>query len=184
MGGTDWSVVKRKVKKAVADIAQELLNLYAKRAKSTGFVFDGDSVWQMEMENAFPYTETPDQMQAIIDTKADMESEKVLDRLICGDVGFGKTEVALRMVFKAILSGKQAAILAPTTILAQQHYITFKERFSPYPVQIELLSRFRTPKQQKETIKKMVTGECDLVIGTHRLLQKDVQFKNPGFLVI
>ena len=184
MGGTDWSGVKKKVKKAITDIAQELLDLYAKRAKTKGFVFEEDSAWQMEMENAFPFTETPDQMQAIIDIKQDMESERILDRLICGDVGFGKTEVALRAVFKAILSGKQVAILAPTTILAQQHFNTFVERFSPYPVKIELLSRFRTPKQQKESIKNLLTGESDLVIGTHRLLQKDIEYKNLGLLVI
>ena len=184
MGGTDWSGVKRKVKKAIADIAQDLLALYAKRAKTEGFIFEQDSAWQMELENAFPFTETPDQMQAIIDSKKDMETDKVMDRLICGDVGFGKTEVALRAVFKAILSGKQAAVLAPTTILAQQHFNTFVERFSPYPIRIELLSRFRSAKQQKEALKKILTGECDLVIGTHRLLQKDVQFKNLGFLVV
>ncbi len=184
MGGTDWSSVKRKVKKAIADIAQELLSLYAKRAKAEGYAFEQDSAWQMELENAFPYTETPDQMQAIMDTKTDMETGKVMDRLICGDVGFGKTEVALRAVFKAILSGKQTAILAPSTVLAQQHFNTFKERFSPYPMDIELLSRFRSPKQQKEVLKKLLTGKCDLVIGTHRLLQKDVQFKNLGFLVV
>ncbi len=184
MGGTDWSGIKRKVKKAIADIAKELLNLYAKRAKTKGQAFEQDSAWQMELENAFPYTETPDQMQAIMDTKMDMETDKIMDRLICGDVGFGKTEVALRAVFKAILSGKQAAVLAPTTILAQQHFNTFKERFSPYPIDIELLSRFRSAKQQKDTLKKLLTGDCDLVIGTHRLLQKDVLFKNLGFLVV
>ncbi|NLF83606.1 MAG: DEAD/DEAH box helicase, partial [Candidatus Gastranaerophilales bacterium] len=184
MGGTDWETTKGKVKKAITDIAEELIRLYAKRAKAQGFAFEQDSAWQMEMENAFLYTETPDQMQAILDTKADMESEKITDRLICGDVGFGKTEVALRAVFKAILSGRQAAILVPTTILAQQHYNTFKERFSPYPMKIELLSRFRTAKEQKETVKRLITGECDLVIGTHRLLQKDIKFKNLGFLVI
>ncbi|HSA06413.1 MAG TPA: transcription-repair coupling factor [Candidatus Gastranaerophilales bacterium] len=184
MGGTDWAGVKTKVKKAVTDIAEELLKLYAKRARLTGFVFEQDTAWQMEMENAFPYTETPDQMQAIMDTKADMETDKILDRLICGDVGFGKTEVALRAVFKAVLSGKQTAVLVPTTILAQQHYNTFKDRLSPYPVDIELLSRFRSPKEQKETLKKLLTGECDIVIGTHRLLQKDIKFKNLGFLVI
>lgn len=184
MGGVEWANIKRKVKKAIADIAGELLELYARRAKVKGFFFEQDSPWQLEMENAFPYTETPDQMQAIIDTKADMESEKVLDRLICGDVGFGKTEVALRAVFKAALSGKQAAILVPTTVLAQQHLLTFRDRLGPYPVKIELLSRFRTPKEQKSTINSLLTGECDIVIGTHRLLQKDIQFKNLGLLVI
>ncbi len=184
MGGAEWTKIKSKARKGIADIAEELVKLYAKRARSTGFVFEPDSAWQIEMENAFPYTETPDQMQAINDVKADMESEKILDRLICGDVGFGKTEVALRAIFKAVLSGKQAAILAPTTILAHQHFLTFQERFKPYPIKIELLSRFRSAKEQKETVNKLLTGECDLVIGTHRLLQKDVQFKNLGLLVI
>lgn len=184
MGGVEWDNVKKKVKKSISDIAQDLLNLYAMRTKLSGFTFDADSPWQYEMEEAFPYTETPDQLSAIQETKADMESEKPMDRLICGDVGFGKTEVAIRAVFKAILSGKQAAVLAPTTILAQQHYLNFIERFKPYPVKIELLSRFRTSKEQKATAKNITTGECDLVIGTHRLFQKDVDFKNMGLLVI
>ncbi|MFH0702545.1 MAG: transcription-repair coupling factor [bacterium] len=184
MGGAEWTGVKNRVKKAISDIAQDLLNLYAKRAKTFGFTYEPDSPWQLEMEDAFSYTETPDQMQAIIDTKFDMESQNPMDRLICGDVGFGKTEVAIRAVFKAILSGKQVAMLVPTTILAQQHYLTFLERFKPYPIKIDLLSRFRTPKQQKETIKKLITSESDFVIGTHRLLQKDVEFKNLGLLVI
>lgn len=184
MGGVEWTKVKNKVKAAIADIADKLLRIYARRAKTKGFVFESDSPWQLEIENAFPYTETPDQLLAINETKSDMESEKVMDRLICGDVGFGKTEVALRAVFKAILSGKQAAILAPTTILAQQHYLTFTDRFKPYPVKVELLSRFRSPKEQKQTIKHLLTGDCDLVIGTHRLLQKDIQFKNLGLLVV
>lgn len=184
MGGADWESVKNKVKKSVLDIAKDLINLYAKRSKAEGFIFENDSPWQLEMEEAFPYTETPDQMQAIIDTKSDMESNKPMDRLICGDVGFGKTEVAIRGIFKAILSGKQVAMMAPTTILAQQHYLNMLERFSPYSLRIELLSRFRSAKEQKETIKKLALGECDLVIGTHRLLQKDINFKNLGLLVI
>jgi len=184
MGGVEWTGVKTKVKKAITNIAQDLLNLYAQRAKTEGYVYESDSPWQLEMEDAFPYTETPDQLQAIIDTKSDMESLKPMDRLICGDVGFGKTEVAMRAVFKTILSGKQAALLAPTTILAQQHYQTFTDRLKPYPVKIGLLSRFKTPKQQKETVKDIATGECDLVIGTHRMLSKDVNFKNLGLLVI
>jgi len=184
MGGVEWNNVKNKVKGAIADIADQLLRIYAKRAKTKGFIFESDSPWQLEMENAFPYTETPDQLQSIIETKNDMESEKVMDRLICGDVGFGKTEVALRATFKAILSGKQVAVLVPTTILAQQHYLTFLERFRPYPVKVELMSRFRSAKEQKNTIKDLLTGDCDLVIGTHRLLQKDIQFKNLGLLVV
>lgn len=184
MGGADWAKVKNKVEKAVKDIAQDLINLYAKRAKSEGFAFDQDTAWQLEMEDSFPYTETPDQLQAINDIKADMESTNPTDRLICGDVGFGKTEVAIRAVFKAIMSGKQVAVVAPTTILAQQHYNNFVERFKPYPIKIDLLSRFRTPKFQRETIKNLLKGECDLVIGTHRVFQNDVKFKNLGLLVI
>lgn len=184
MGGTEWTKVKTKVKNSIKDIAQDLINLYAHRSKVTGIKFDSDTPWQFEIENAFPFTETPDQMQAIIETKEDMESEKPMDRLICGDVGFGKTEVALRAVFKAVLSGKQVAILAPTTILAQQHFQTFSDRFKPYPVKVELLSRFRSAKEQKETVKNLIKGECDVVIGTHRLLQKDIEFKDLGLLVI
>ena len=136
------------------------------------------------MEDAFEYTETPDQMKAINETKADMESDKPMDRLICGDVGFGKTEVAIRAIFKAVMTGKQAAIVVPTTILALQHYQTISERFKPFPVKVELLSRFKSAKEQKETIKKLILGEVDVVIGTHRLLQDDIQFKDLGLLVI
>lgn len=184
MGGADWEKTKSKVKKATEEVAKELLQLYAKRKKAEGILYEPDSPWQLEMEDAFPYTETPDQLFAIEETKADMEAPKVMDRLICGDVGFGKTEVAMRAVFKAILSGKQVAILAPTTILAQQHFITFCERFKPYPIKVELLSRFRTKKEQNETVKNLLTGECDLVIGTHRLLSKDIEFKKLGMIVV
>lgn len=184
MGGADWNRIKGKVKKSIEDIAQDLLNLYAKRSKGEGYSFDSDTPWQIEMEDAFPYTETPDQLQSIIDTKNDMESVKPMDRLICGDVGFGKTEIAIRAIFKAVLSGKQVALLVPTTILAQQHYLNLSERFKPYPVEMALLSRFKSQKEQKETVKKLITGECDFVIGTHRLLQKDIEFKDLGLLVI
>ncbi len=184
MGGAEWNTLRRKVKKAIDYIAADLIKIYAKRTQQTGFVYDGDSPWQLEMEDAFPFAETPDQLQAIVDTKADMESEKIMDRLVCGDVGFGKTEVAMRAIFKSILSSKQAILLCPTTILAQQHYNTFVDRFKPYPIKIELLSRFRTAKQIKETLKNLLTGECDLAIGTHRLLQKDVEFKNLGLMII
>ncbi|MCQ2958119.1 MAG: transcription-repair coupling factor, partial [Candidatus Gastranaerophilales bacterium] len=184
MGGTDWNTTKSKVKKAVDDIAFKLINLYARRKKSEGFEFLPDTPWQMEMEDAFLYTETPDQMKAIIDTKNDMESKKPMDRLICGDVGFGKTEVALRAAFKAVMSGKQVAFLAPTTILAQQHYLTLKERFAPYGLKIELFSRFRTPKEIKAAVKDVLEGTCDIAIGTHRLLQKDIEFKRLGLVII
>ena len=184
MGGNDWNNTKSKVKKAVEDVANDLINLYALRKLSQGFAFEPDSVWQYEMEDSFGYTETPDQMKAIAQTKEDMESDKPMDRLICGDVGFGKTEVAIRAIFKAIMSSKQAAIVVPTTILAMQHYQTISERFKPYPVKVELLSRFKSAKEQKEVIKKLILGEVDVVVGTHRLLQDDIQFKDLGLLVI
>lgn len=184
MGGNDWETIKSKVKKAVEDIAGELLVLYAKRKVAKGIAYEPDSVWQYEMEEAFEFTETPDQMRAIEETKADMEDEKPMDRLICGDVGFGKTEVATRAIFKAVTGGKQAAVIVPTTILALQHYQTISERFKPFPVRIELLSRFRSAKEQKKVLSELALGECDVVIGTHRLLQKDVSFKDLGFLVI
>lgn len=184
MGGADWEKVKDKVKKATQEVARELLQLLAKRKAAKGISYEVDTPWQIEMEEAFPYTETPDQMFAINEVKADMESERIMDRLICGDVGFGKTEVAIRAIFKAITSGRQVALLAPTTILAQQHFNTICERFKPYPIKVELLCRFKTAKEQGETIKNLVTGECDLVIGTHRLLQKDVEFKKLGMIVV
>ena len=184
MGGNDWNITKTRAKKAIEDIAKDLLRLYAKREVSEGIAFEPDTVWQCEMEEAFEYTETPDQMKAIQETKADMELPKPMDRLICADVGFGKTEIAIRAIFKAVMSGKQAAVIVPTTILAMQHYQTISERFKPFPVKVELLSRFRTAKEQKETIKKLIKGEVDVVIGTHRLLQDDVIFKDLGLLVI
>ncbi len=184
MGGNDWNNTKTKVKKAVEDVANDLINLYALRKLSQGYAFEPDSVWQYEMEDSFGYTETPDQMKAIAQTKEDMESDKPMDRLICGDVGFGKTEVAIRAIFKAVMSSKQAAIVVPTTILALQHYQTIAERFKPYPVRVELLSRFKSAKEQKEVIKKLILGEVDIVVGTHRLLQDDIQFKDLGLLVI
>jgi transcription-repair coupling factor (superfamily II helicase) len=184
MGGVEWSKVKSKVKKSIQVIAKDLMALYAARAKARGHQFEPDTPWQVEMEEAFPYTETPDQWQAIQDTKQDMESDKPMDRLICGDVGFGKTEVAIRAIFKCILSGKQAAVLVPTTILAQQHFNTLVERLSAYPMRVGLLSRFRSPQEQKEVVARLGMGECDVVVGTHRLLQKDIKFKNLGLVVV
>lgn len=184
MGGNDWNITKTRAKKAIEDIAKDLLRLYAKREVSEGISFEPDTVWQCEMEEAFEYTETPDQMKAIQETKADMEQQKPMDRLICADVGFGKTEIAIRAIFKAVMSGKQAAVIVPTTILAMQHFQTISERFKPFPVKVELLSRFRTAKEQKETINKLIKGEVDVVIGTHRLLQNDIIFKDLGLLVI
>ena len=184
MGGKDWETVKNKVKKEVEVIAYDLLKLYAKRKMQRGIQFMPDNNWQVEMEEAFEYTETPDQMRAINEVKIDMESENPMDRLICGDVGFGKTEVAMRAIFKAVTSGKQAAVIVPTTILSLQHYQTISERFKPFGVNVEFLSRFKSAKEQKEVLKKMATGECDVVIGTHRLLQDNIVFKDLGLLVI
>lgn len=184
MGGKDWENTKTRVKKEVEQVAYDLLRLYAKRKMQHGIQFLPDTTWQVEMEEAFEYTETPDQMKAINDVKADMESEQPMDRLICGDVGFGKTEVAMRGIFKAITSGKQVAVVVPTTILAFQHYQTMSDRFKPFGVHVELLSRFRTAKEQKETIKRLATGECDVVVGTHRLLQEGIVFKDLGLVVI
>lgn len=184
MGGKDWENTKTRVKKEVEQVAYDLLRLYAKRKMQHGIQFLQDTTWQVEMEEAFEYTETPDQMKAINDVKADMESEQPMDRLICGDVGFGKTEVAMRGIFKAITSGKQVAVVVPTTILAFQHYQTMSDRFKPFGVHVELLSRFRSAKEQKETIKRLATGECDVVVGTHRLLQEGIVFKDLGLVVI
>ena len=184
MGGKDWENTKTRVKKEVEQVAYDLLRLYAKRKMQKGIQFLPDTNWQVEMEEAFEYTETPDQMKAINDVKSDMESEQPMDRLICGDVGFGKTEVAMRGIFKAVTSGKQVAVVVPTTILAFQHYQTISERFKPFGVTVELLSRFRTAKEQKETIKHLATGECDVVVGTHRLLQEGIIFKDLGLVVI
>jgi len=184
MGGKDWENTKTRVKKEVEQVAYDLLRLYARRKMQKGIQFLPDTTWQIEMEEAFEYTETPDQMKAINDVKADMESEQPMDRLICGDVGFGKTEVAMRGIFKAVTSGKQTAVVVPTTILAFQHFQTISERFKPFGVNVELLSRFRSVKEQKETIKHLATGECDVVIGTHRLLQDGIVFKDLGLLVI
>lgn len=185
MSGTAWEKTKNKVRKAVKKVAVDLLNLYAKRSQQTGYSYGVDSPWQDELESSFPYQETPDQLKAIQDVKRDLESDRPMDRLICGDVGFGKTEVALRSIFKVITSGhKQVAFLAPTTILTQQHYHTLKERFAPYPIQVGLLNRFRTPSERKDILKRLETGEIDVVVGTHQLLGKSVKFKDLGLLVV
>jgi transcription-repair coupling factor (superfamily II helicase) len=184
LGGAEWESVKRKVKRSVKQVAEDLVNLYAMRAKQEGFQCLPDTPWQYEMEEAFPFEETPDQWQAIVDTKRDLETGKPMDRLICGDVGFGKTEVAVRGIFKTVMSGKQAAVLVPTTILAQQHFNTLSERFAPYPIRIGLLSRFRTAKEQRAVIQRLALGECDVVVGTHRMLQKDITFKDLGLVII
>ncbi len=184
LGGQDWNKAKAKVRAAVAILAEELVELYAKRQAAKGFVYSADNLWQREFEESFPYEETDDQINAIEDVKRDMESGKVMDRLVCGDVGYGKTEVAIRAAFKAVQDGKQVAYLVPTTILAQQHYNTFTERMKDYPVKVSLMSRFRTPKQQKETIKELEQGFVDIVIGTHRILSKDIKFKDLGLVII
>lgn len=184
MGGKDWTTTKEKVKKEVEKIAYDLLRLYARRKLQSGIEFEPDTAWQIEMEEAFEYTETPDQMKAIIDIKNDMESSNPMDRLICGDVGFGKTEVAIRGIFKAVASGKQVAIIVPTTILAMQHFQTIEERFKPFGINVQLMCRFRSHKEQKETLKDLALGKCEVVIATHRLLQKDIKFKDLGLLVI
>ncbi len=184
LGTQEWSKTKSKVREAVGIVAQDLVELYALRNQEQGFSFSADTVWQREFEESFPFEETEDQLNAILDTKQDMESTKIMDRLICGDVGYGKTEIAIRAAFKAIQDGKQVAFLVPTTILAQQHYNTFTQRMKDFPVRVEMLSRFRSLAQQKETIEKLKQGRVDIVIGTHRLLSKDVAFKDLGLLVI
>lgn len=184
MGGSDWEGVKSRVKKAVETIAYDLLRLYAKRKMQEGITFAEDSPLQVEMEEAFEYIETPDQMKAITEIKSDMETSTPMDRLICGDVGFGKTEVAMRAMFKAVTSLKQVAVIVPTTILALQHYQTISERFKPFGINVELLCRFRSTKEQKETLKNLAMGKCDVVIATHKLLQDKVTFKDLGLLVI
>ncbi len=184
LGGGDWERQKSKAKKAVQDLAKGLIQLYAQRQRQPGFAFSPDSPWQKEFEEEFEYTETEDQLRCIAEIKRDMEQNRPMDRLLCGDVGYGKTEVAFRAIMKCILDGKQAAILVPTTVLARQHYLTAKRRFSKYPVDVDVISRFRTPAQMKETLRKVSEGGVDLLIGTHRLLQKDVKFKSLGLLVV
>ena len=184
LGGRDWLVTKRKAKRAAEEIARELLRLYAAREATPGFAFSKDTPWQIEIENAFPYTETPDQLQSIEDTKRDMELGRPMDRLIVGDVGYGKTEVALRAAFKAVMDGKQVAIVVPTTVLAQQHFETFAERLATFPVRVDMLSRFRTPIEQRAVVESIASGEVDVVVGTHRILQKDVSFRDLGLVVI
>ncbi len=184
LGGQEWAKTKSKVHGAVQEIAQDLVRLYAARETQSGYVFGKDTVWQREFEELFPFEETEDQVSAIEETKRDMESTKIMDRLICGDVGYGKTEIAIRAAFKAVQDDKQVAYLAPTTILAQQIYDTFCQRMKDFPVQVDLLCRFRSPAQQKKTIEDIKKGRVDIVIGTHRILSKDVVFKDLGLLVI
>lgn len=185
LGGSEWALTKRRAKAKARKMAEELIRLYAARESAERPPYSPDTPWQQEMESAFPYDETPDQRRAILEVKRDMEgSRKPMDRLICGDVGFGKTEVAIRAAFKAVMEDKQVAVICPTTVLAAQHYNTFRERFAAYPIRVELLNRFRTPKEQKEVVEGLRVGTVDVVIGTHRLLSKDVQFRNLGLLVV
>ena len=184
LGTKEWSATKAKVKGAVRDVARELVELYAARSAKSGYKYGEDTLWQREFEELFPFEETEDQLAAIADTKKDMESAKIMDRLICGDVGYGKTEIAIRAAFKAVQEGKQVAFLVPTTILAQQHYNTFIQRMKDYPINIELMCRFRTPAQQKQAIEGLKRGNVEIVIGTHRLLSKDIAFKDLGLLVV
>jgi len=184
LGGTQWAKTKARVKKAMRDMADELLKLYAQRKVAQGHAYPADTQWQREFEDAFDYNETDDQVSAIADIKQDMESTMPMDRLLCGDVGYGKTEVAMRAAFKAVQDNRQVAVLAPTTVLAFQHYETFKRRFAAFPINIEMISRFRTTKQQKEIVEKVEQGKIDILIGTHRILSQDIKFPDLGLLVV
>ena len=184
LGSAAWQKQKSRAKQAIQEMAEELIKAYAARQALPGYAFKPDTVWQRELEASFPYEETPDQATAIDEVKRDMEAARPMDRLICGDVGYGKTEVAVRAAFKAVQDGRQVAILVPTTILAQQHWLTFRERLADFPVRVEVLSRFRTAKEQKEVLARLEGGEVDIVVGTHRLLSKDVRFHDLGLVVI
>jgi transcription-repair coupling factor (superfamily II helicase) len=184
LGSGDWERARARARKNAEDVAEELLKIYSRREAQPGYAFAGDTAWQQEMEAAFPYEETPDQLQALAEIKADMEAERPMDRLLCGDVGFGKTEIALRAAFKAVMSGRQVALLAPTTVLVQQHFQVLSQRLAKYPVTVEVLSRFRTEEEQKRTLAGVKAGAVDIVIGTHRLLQQDVRFKRLGLLIV
>ena len=184
LSGGEWQRQKSRVRQSIQAIAGDLVKLYAQRESIPGYAFDPDTPWQREFEDGFPWEETPDQLAAIEDIKRDMEKPKIMDRLLCGDVGYGKTEVALRAIFKCVMSGKQAAMLAPTTILVQQHYATMLNRFAGFPIRVETISRFKTTAEQKKIVEKLKSGELDVVVGTHRLLAKDMQFKDLGLLVV
>ena len=184
LGSKEWEKAKAKVKSNLREVAEELIRLYAIREKSEGFAFSKDTDWQREFEDSFPYQETDDQLRCIEEVKKDMEKPKPMDRLLCGDVGYGKTEVAIRAGFKAVMDGKQVAYLAPTTILSEQQYNSFKDRMKNYPINVEVINRFKSKKQQTEIVKKLKLGEIDILIGTHRLLSQDIEFKNLGLLIV
>ncbi|MEK7872390.1 MAG: DEAD/DEAH box helicase, partial [Chloroflexota bacterium] len=175
---------KQRVKESAGEVARDLLTVYAAREIAPGHAYPPDTPWQQEMEAAFPYVETADQAVTIQEVKADMEKPRPMDRLVCGDVGFGKTEVAVRAAFKAVMDGKQVALLVPTTVLAEQHFNTFRQRMAAFPIRVEMLSRFRSDKEQNDVVRRLKAGEVDIVIGTHRLLQKDVEFKELGLVII
>ena len=184
LGGSDWAATKAKARKHVHEIAEDLVKLYSARQRTKGFAFSPDTPWQKELEDAFPYQETTDQLTTIDDVKSDMEKPVPMDRLICGDVGFGKTEIAVRAAFKAIQDGKQVAVLVPTTLLVQQHHETFTERYEGFPVTVAAMSRFQTTKEINETIEGLETGGVDVVIGTHKLLNPKIKFKDLGLVII
>lgn len=184
LGGSEWTKAKAKVRKSINEIAEDLVKLYASRSTVKGYKYSRDTVWQKQFEEEFPYEETPDQVTSLYEIKGDMESDKPMDRLLCGDVGYGKTEVAVRAAFKAVMDGKQVAFLVPTTILAEQHYNNMLKRFSDFPVSVDMISRFRTSAQVKDTLKAIKEGNVDILVGTHRILQKDVQFKDLGLLIV
>jgi len=184
LGSGEWDRAKRKVRESVEEVAKDLLDLYSKREMVEGHAFAEDGPWQQELEQSFPYDETPDQVKALEEIKSDMEDSRPMDRLLCGDVGFGKTELALRAAFKAVMDGRQVAMLVPTTVLAQQHFMTFRDRVQPFPVKVDMLSRFRTDAEAADVLRRLMTGEVDIVIGTHRLLQKDVRFKDLGLVIL
>jgi len=184
LGGREWERATRRARRSARELAKELVELYAARSKQEGFAFSPDTPWQEEMEAGFPYEETEDQRQALVEIKQDMEKPVPMERLVCGDVGFGKTEVAIRAAFKAVMDSKQVAVLVPTTVLAAQHFNTFRERLAPYPMRVEMLSRFRSPKEQKRILAELAAGSVDVVVGTHRLLSRDVRFKDLGLLII
>ena len=184
LGTQEWKRAKSRAERSTRQMAAELIALYASRTMVTGLSYGADSTWQQEMEESFPFEETPDQLATLAEVKSDMENSKPMDRLVCGDVGYGKTEIALRAAFKAVMDGKQVGVLVPTTILAQQHYVTFAQRLSPYPVTVEVLSRFRTRAEQRDVVARLAAGQVDICIGTHRLIQKDVQFKDLGLVIV
>ena len=184
LGTQEWRRAKARAERSTMEMASELLALYAARELAEGHSFVPDAQWQSELEESFPFEETPDQRRTIEEVKADMESPKPMDRLVCGDVGYGKTEIALRAAFKAVMDGKQVAVLVPTTVLAQQHYATFSQRLSAFPTRVEVLSRFRTQQEQRSVVERLADGQVDICIGTHRLIQRDVRFKELGLVIV